>query len=936
MPLLNALTSDELIALRGDPDGDPAIAPSYEAQILLSICPNTVVYSGRVNMTPDAVPMVDIAYDTASGTLADARTGMAVLFSHNSDPADAYFRGYLRKPPTSGVVYVGANGDSAPMSDNDYFWVLNDFAIHEKLPRANAGVPVPDWDTDFRTLWPVIDNLPSAVAGFADDLTDVLEVSFAPDVTDGDFSGGGTFSYLWEYPTGAAITVGSDTSKDVTFEFDAGFDDWIHFTATDSNNVDHVFHIKVWSHDAANPPQLLAYDDLEITCEVPIGVNEGSSSGHNGSVRAFDGAAAILDQTLVCAWVRQRYNGTEQNIGLSGNLLLVGRFRNERSQTQYQDAQQNKDLSYDIEGPLAQLAARRFPAIEIDRSNSPNDWNEVESLTYWRAIWLILTEYSTFASLHSLSFDDMSEDRQLPVGYATQGGDLLNSIADLCQAVNAVFQDSPAGMTNIGRRASLVDLGDRDGLLVTVADFGRADRGTFSYEHDHFRGVGHLTGSGGGLNTTSGESSAYDVQAPGFPASGVGEAQLHRQVLIADQTTADERLELETRAGNGLAAAQNTDTLIGTLPDGYHFLTPAAGLRYSWAIDSDEMVSEKTFDATTFWWLQSKRIAPDPKLGRIETQCVFVRETSGTPGQIIDWPLPEIPDFGLGPLPPVLPMPFAPVSGHDVDLADGTGDGIFSGGTWHDDCIDGKSQINLVFLLGDIKHIKTVTVEYSASATIVSPANSISLRVAGDFEHIVDMWSTEAGVNQSHTTPDLGGAAATEIRVHLYGDDDACDESIELLGVSYTTLDEGVFRHVFDFTADDGGWTGSAESLPTPPYPTYTPGVGWQSHNIGVAGSGANQIIRLFDFRYITGITVMYRADTANEGTFPRRVVVSGTSSSSVPMGAFAGLHVFSFSPGMDANSILVACDIGDNGAHDYYSEIIEVIVEGRGSDPFL
>lgn len=823
MPFDSALSAGNLVSLRGN----ASTAARFEAAVYLSVCPNTNIYTARVNMTPTEYPVVDITYDGGSGTLADVRTGMTVLISHTNDRFAAFFRGYVRKAPTATVLYVGANGDSADITNDDYIFVLDDYAIHEKLPRDVGGVPVPDWDVAWRRLQPLIYNLPSVVVGYVNSVSTKLTWSPTPTVLKADADATTSYTYLWEYPTGAAITVGADSDKDVTFEFDAGFDGWVHFTATDSNSVPHTRHIKVWAHDADNPPSPLAFTDLSVSSELPIEVSEGTGMGYNMSVKAFADITTILDHTLVVAWTVQKYNGTEANIGSAGNILGMGRIRTEANAVGYDAGQRDAGAEYTIEGAITQLAVRRFPPIEILRATAPDDWNEVENLTVWRAIHLILSEYSSFEELHSLRFDSTSDDYLLPTGYATQGGDLLYSVADLAQSINAVMQDRQDGEVEVCRRAVMLADAGRN-ALTTIVDLTNTDYGgssALNITRDPFHAIGSLLGSGGGYHTADDNLNVYEVQAPrGYPGSGATDGQLHRQVLVADAAVSAERTEMELRAGHAFAAQQAPETITVALNPGYHFLIPSVDQWYSFAIATSETASGKVYTSATRWWLQSKSLDIEPSTGTIESSYTFIKETEGVPGKIIDRPLVDlgetpIPDFGD----PIIDTPTIEVIG-DIDFDTGTGDGTRCGDDWCEECVDGKHIIDLTFPLADIYAIKTVSITYTASETVASPANKLFLWVSGNFKQCVRLWTTVAGANQTITF-DCAGIKADRLGVLLYGDGDGCTGTITLTNISFTVISQESTFGVLSYDFTDGqqhGW-----SLAQPGQNTVWAGTGW-------------------------------------------------------------------------------------------------------------
>src|SRR5689334_14559018 len=102
MPFLPALSSPQLTTLRGD----STHPPGYAGTMLLSCCPNTTVYSARVNQSSFTASFAQVTYDGGSGTLADIIPGMTVLISHTNDRAAAFFVGRVRKTPSMTVLYI--------------------------------------------------------------------------------------------------------------------------------------------------------------------------------------------------------------------------------------------------------------------------------------------------------------------------------------------------------------------------------------------------------------------------------------------------------------------------------------------------------------------------------------------------------------------------------------------------------------------------------------------------------------------------------------------------------------------------------------------------------------------------------------------------------------------------------------------------------------
>lgn len=953
MPFDSALNATQLAYLRGN-----ATTPrAHQAAVYLSAVPNTVVYSARVNQASFTYPLAELTYDGGSGTLADVQVGMTVLISHTNDQTAAFFRGRIRQAPTASIFYLNETGGMGnTFTDNDYLWVLNDYALHEILPRDSAGSPVPDWDLDWRALRPIVTGLRSVYADFVSSATgDKLEIAFSPSIVwaASGSAAHGTTPYQWDIPGGGTITVGSDTDLAITVRFDAGFADWVSLTVMDDNGNSTIFHFHVWACDkASNAPSLVAFDELNVQCEIPIRVNEGASSGYSGSFVAYADVSGLLDQTLLCAWVDQTYNGVAVDIGSAGNIVLCGRLRQENNPTTYDEqGQQDAQVELSIAGPLEQLSDLRFPSLFIEEAASPSGWNEVEDLTVWRAVWLILSEYSTFGGLHSLVFDDTSDDFRYG-GFNTQGSDLLYTVADLLQSINAVLMDNAAGQCQAARRGSLLSAADRAGI-VSLADWAKTDHHGQSYRRDHFPAVGSLKGAGGGYNTGTTALSAYLVRAPhGAPGPGAGEAQLYRQILVANQTSANEQAELEQRAGDGYAAEQSPQALDIAWPSGYHGLTPDVQQWMSWTIAAADTVRGKAFTSATNWWLQSLRKRYRPGEGTVEVQGRCVIETDGADGEVIDYPAIDLGQFALdlGDLGELIDLP---TTSDDTTSYDFTGTnggftgncGAYSGGTgWEEDCCDSQNKVDIEKALGDIYTLKSISVTYSASATLTGAANLIQVKVTGRPYQTVASWTTEAGANQTLTF-NLGGIPATHIRVLIYGDDDGCVDTVTLTGLSYTvvTSEASTWSQTFDFTAGDGGWydrnsLGVSEA-------DYVAGTGWAgicAETPSAPGDFSTRVVIQRDFSART-ITTLEMDANGVAGTFAApvpvtlRLFLGGVEVLDTGFGDFTtGSHTYSWSGSVvaDQAELNIWAEAGASCGGSVEVTITRALIEGEGENP--
>lgn len=923
MPFDSAFSSGQLDSLRGT----SSVAKSFRAASFISTCPSNNVYTGRINQATINSPVPQFTYDGGSGTLASVRIGMRILFSHTSDRDDYYYSTVLRLAPTSDTMYINPAG-ALGFTDNDYFFVVNDYPVEAIYPRSINDVPVPGWDLSWRSLRPIIKDIPPVVVGYTTAAT--LSKAFAPTVqaaaADATIS-----TYLWEVPSGVAFTSGSASTKDVTLAFNAGASYWIHFTATDSNGTPNTFHIHVWAHNDSYLPELLASGSWEIEAAVPTEPQQGAGSGFNGRISAFDGADTLLDNTLVCIWQRAWYNNTETNIGSSGNVLFAGRFRDEDNSASYDDltGQQDAAVSFSLDGALAQLV-RRFPIIEVLDNAAPSNWNEVADLTMWRAIRLVADEYSTFTSVYPLGFSSIADTYRVP-GRKAQGGDLLNCMADFALQTNAVIQANALGQVEVARRGIMLDSADRSSL-PTIADFDKRDyRRILSLNRDYVQQIGTLIGDGGGYNTTTLFSTAYDVQAPaGQPGQGAGDGQLPRQVLESDQSVADERTELETRAGHGYAAQQTPMVLRVVMADGYHGLTPAVNQWYTWTIAADETVRGRVYTTAIRWWLRSIRISGNPETGEIEAECEFVQETSGTPGMIIDYPVLDFGEFpNIGDL--VDPIDLPPTEDTDESLP---------GLPISETCVNGQNVINYSQSLGGLKTVKKVVINYTASANIAVSVNKVMFRneftsftTRGTFSTIAGTQTVEFNFN--------GSVTAEYIGVELYGDFAACTETVTLNSVVVTFVENGDWTEIFDFTAAAGGWTPGLYNQPfSGAGAVWAGGTGWQDADSPGSPSYRQVLIRrAFDERVLTSVDVtidMTRG--AHPGQANDQLHFNADITPIAQHDASSdGVQSFGWTGETPVNKVdmIIVVANTNGGALSGSGVVTQVVMSGKGTNPF-
>lgn len=796
MSFNSALTAGNYTSLRGS----ASVSPSHSGTLYVSACPNNNVYTARVNQASFSSSFAQVAYDGGSGTLANVRIGMTVIVSHTNDKKAAFFVGRIRKTPNASFLFI--NETSAPFADNDYIFVIDDYRIWDKLARFVDPALYPDYDVTFRQLLPRIYGLKSAYIVATDGSDGTF--SFAPSVS-ASTSGASISTYLWEVEDGT-ITVGSSSTQNITATFPPGFR-WVHFTATDNGGRASSRHIPIWVHDSANPPSPLEIGDLEWSATV--------DEGFSGSLPAFNGIDTILDNTLIVAWIDQeRYNGTLTNI--VDNIVLLGRFRNEKSSTTYDDAgQQDAITRFDIEGPLQTLARLEINPVEIIAQSSPDAFCEIKDCTPWREAFLVLSEFSTFHELHSVDFDS-GDATYADAGVTVPLGSLLNGINSNLFSLNAQLQMNASGKSEGVRDGMMIPTASRSSL-VTVANWTTADILGIDYEHDEVNVIGRALASGGSYNTTSGKITTTNSIAPGVAQDYPdGSTTLDRQVLAANANKANAAAELNVRNGHWLARAQGYDTLIVNHPDGYWWLTPSQNQWYTFTLDGSETARGIILTTATRWTLTEIRGTYNFERGTIDVQATYHKETSGSAGQTIVYPAQSASPFSLPTLPPIPAFPAFDIG--DFFLPD-------------DITFDIVPAPLFGTLAPNIKHDGNTVITWTSAGVWICTDFLSQLRPT---------WT--------EITPNLD-AGETIVAARLIP-----GSSVSALILTNLTTDAEI---VHDFAVSDWGWA------PVPGTGTgsvYVPGSGWAS----VPASGGSAPAENYIGRHVSGLksaTIIYDID---------------------------------------------------------------------------
>lgn len=624
MPTPSALTNDQKGYLRSD---------RYQARAYVALNPNAVVATARVNQAIFGASVAQLTFDNGSGT-GSVLVGQTVYVSASNDITQAYFRGRVRKAISGATLFI--NETSTVFNDNDYIFIINDVALHNKLPRGNDFI---DYDITFRQGLPIAFGLQSAYVITLDD-TPEASLSLAPNAF-ATASGASISSWLWSAPS-ATFTAGNSATQNVTLEWDTAGVYWVRLTVTDSGARSNfiTFPVFVCSSDYSDAFIKTGIEDISINA---------NDAGYQCSLTAFDGVESVLNNTLAVVFSVEKI-GTSTTPIVS-NVNFIGRLRQNTIATEANEQYVNtQDTAITIEDIASQMA--RCPIVTWSWTDkaSPTVWGDIASLTLWRAIASMATDFSTLSNVASIRFDSTADTYRI---YALNQNDsaLYDGMISFSDAINARPTYTPQNEIFIYRSARFLTNAERN-ALTTVMDYTPQDMLGFDIDNDPAKLVGNQFSNGGSYNTFSQDVDLFEAIAPAVaPAEGVGQSETTNQVLTANNAIADSQVELGQRVANDFAQRNPITKINASLHDGFHFIQPNNFQWYTFTITADDNNRGLEFTTSDRWLCESVNARYDGNIGAWDVSAEFAIETSGGQYQVVVNVAPNEEPFYFAPYP---------------------------------------------------------------------------------------------------------------------------------------------------------------------------------------------------------------------------------------------------------------------------------------------
>ena len=381
--MARAATSPELALFR---------TPGQASKLYAAILQPPVVFTARINQTFTTTDgVLEITYDTGSGTLSDVLADMTLLVGTS---AGAHDMGITRVRAIDATkVYIGETSDIA-WTDNLYLTVLGDFSLWAKHVRISAGVPYMDGGVEYSDQHARTDPVPVMGSHRVLKLEGVT-VETAFDWSDSySVDGSAIGAYATSAPTASAISGGSTATP--TIEFDATGWHPVYLTVTTAESAEDagdeksffgVRWVYVWSDE--DPPASASIDECR---------GEAETGGWQFRITLYDNVdlASVRDRALVILFAEDWYGSTEQSIGpLEGaeNVVAVGWIGGEEAIDWRPEAGQ---VAFTVQGAHYWLSRiPSFPDGVEFTTAAPAAWTQFQLLTVDKGVWHFLHWRST-------------------------------------------------------------------------------------------------------------------------------------------------------------------------------------------------------------------------------------------------------------------------------------------------------------------------------------------------------------------------------------------------------------------------------------------------------------------------------------------------------------------------------------------------------------
>lgn len=510
-----AATSPELALYR---------TPGKRTKLRAAIFTPTVIYQARINQsfaTRDGV--LEITYDTGSGTLADVLPDMEMYVGTTSG---GHEKGICRVRSIDATkVYIGETSDIT-FADNDYLTIIDSFSLWARHVRISAGVPFMDGGTAYSDQHTNFDPVPLMGSHR------VLKLTGAS--VSASFSAAGSYAldssisaYVWSCATASGSS--GTTTATPTFQFNAVGWHLVYLTLTAANGKTFfgVRYVYVWSE--ASPPSRARIENCR---------EEAEGGGWSFDLTMLDDCDLTLvrDHALVILFGEDYYGSTQSNIGpLAGceNIYVVG-WINSRVSINWNPEQGS--VAFNVQG--AQHFFRRIPSypdgVELV-SRPAAAWTEIRGLTVNKGLFHFLRWRTTATRIMDVQLTDNTF-------YTREVASLAQNLWEQLREMAFLQVFARAGVNALGQlyievHPQLVPEADRN--WPTVMTIAKGDWiGEINFERVAGNECSQVNLKGVSVNE-NGKGTPYFSLSTGHTYSHYGAPDIQDSLLVSSQAQAN-------------------------------------------------------------------------------------------------------------------------------------------------------------------------------------------------------------------------------------------------------------------------------------------------------------------------------------------------------------------------------------------------------------
>lgn len=629
--MARAATAPELALFR---------TPGQWGKLRAAIFQPHTIYTARINQvfsTWDGV--LEITYDTGSGTLADVLPDMTLLIGSSAGAHDV---GIVRlRDKDSDTFFIGETSD-IKYADNHFLTVIDDFGLWARHVRLSAGVPFMDGGTAYSDQHTNFDPTPIMGANRALKLEGAsVSASFSAAgsyVLDSSISG-----YSWSAPGSSSSSGMTTATPTITWNTVGWKLVYLTLTAANGKTFFGVRYVFVWND--ANPPSSAVIDNPP-RCDV-------ESGGWQFELTLLSGVdlATVRDHALVILFAEDYYGTTQQSIGpVTGceNIVVTGWIARESINWNPEQGQV-RFIGYTAQYWLSQIPA--YPdGVELV-TGTPAAWTEIQGLTINKGLFHFLRWRTTATRVMDVFLTD---DTKFTKEVSSLAGNLWEQLREMAflqiyarpgvNALNQLFIEvHPQLVPEASRTWPTV-------MTITKEDWQEE----IDIERVTMNEVAAVSLSGVAVNE-SGVATAHFALSTGHVFSHYGRPEIQDKLLVESQSQANTLCGLYFSWRNNpypdipiVLAANNR--LIDCFPRQKCLITIVSadtprGIAYSGGLIPTSVA-----------------LVPDPETGYLHTEVTFEAETGLTANIIsVNGDVPGSGNISIPPTPSLPSLPPFPV-----------------------------------------------------------------------------------------------------------------------------------------------------------------------------------------------------------------------------------------------------------------------------------